>query len=284
MNIIQKIEEEALIFMHNRKKIEDRLSKDMLKIVDNMQKDIYRTIRAQESLSISALSLFIDNEIRPIIEQYRTEQDNLMDSAIRREYEVGIENGQRLMSLSNDSNIPPLDNELNNSYYEEVLIALLLFGNRLILSLGEDMSNNLLKDMTSIYISSKNLANQEIQREIDSNNDSTLSTVIKGTIIGKYISRTFRNIYNRADMIARNESNRALNHGHMMRYLRADMQYVKWVVVEDEKLCHKCRTAGHGGSIGNGVYLLDEITPPPLHSRCRCILAPFKDIWEEKMY
>lgn len=288
MNIIDKMEKEALIFMHKRKKIEEDLIKKMVITSKKMQKEILSVFGLQDAINISLLYYFINREIKPIVEKYKAEKKRIIDSAIRDNFEVGIENGQRLLSISNDSRVPPLDNELNNQYYEEVLIALLLFGERLLDSLGEDTINNLNKDATSIYISGKNIRQREAEKEVDSNNNSTLSTVIKGSIIGKYINSTFKDITIRADLIARNETNRALNHGHMMRYLRASGSIsglmVKWAIVEDERLCHYCRAAGQGGDLGIGVYPIEDITPPPLHSRCRCILIPYTEIWNEITY
>jgi hypothetical protein len=71
-----------------------------------------------------------------------------------------------------------------------------------------------------------------------------------------------------------------------MRYLIAKRDnfkslMVKWIDVRDERECKYCRDAAIGGDYGEGVYNIDDITPPPLHSRCRCILIPYLTRWGE---
>jgi hypothetical protein len=146
--------------------------------------------------------------------------------------------------------------------------------------------NNLNRDITSIYISNKQASKKEVQNDVNAEKNSTLNTILTGALISKYINPTFKNINNRTDMTAQNETNRALNHGILMRYIIAKRDnfsglQVKWLEVRDERLCKYCRDAANGGEHGNGVYDIDDIAPPPLHSRCRCILIPFLSRWGE---
>ena len=281
--MIQEMEDEALSFMEKRKKIEAVRQKEMLKKNEEMFKELVAALLLAGQISISFLPSFIQNELRPIVYKYRNEQQVYVDSFIRDDYRVGIETGQKLLSLSNEE-ITPFDGNTSGSEYEEVLVSLLLYAERIIDNQHETVLGNLNRDITSIYISNKRLSNREVEKDVDTQNNSTLNTILTGALISRYISPTFNNINNRTHMTAQNETNRALNHGILMRYLIAKRDnipglQVKWVEVRDERLCKYCREAAHGGEHANGVYNIDDVTPPPLHSRCRCILIPFSTRW-----
>jgi hypothetical protein len=252
----------------------------MLALALAMKKEIERALKNNENISISFLSLFINNEIKPIVDRYEEEHINYIDSFIRDDYTVGYETGHKILSLTREP-IEPIDAELNDESNREVLLALLLYATQIINSIHSDLVNNLAKDSTSIYITNKNI---RAEREVETDENKTLNTILAGAIINKYINPTFNNITSRLDLTAINESNRALNHGILMRYLLAKRSgldlHVKWVEVRDEKLCKHCREAANGGDIGNGVYTINDVNPPPLHSRCRCILIPFNAKWE----
>lgn len=284
-NIIDGMETEALSFMEKRKKIEDKRKKEMLKNNEDMFKELIAVLLLAGNINISFLPLFIQNELSPIIQKYRAEQANYVDSFIRDDYRIGIETGQKLLSLSNET-ITPYNGNMNNSEYESVLTSLLLYADRIIEGQHQDLINNLNRDITSIYITGKKANSKEVERDVNNEKSSTLSTIITGAAISKYINPTFNNINNRTQMTSQNETNRAINHGVLMRYIIAKRDnlpglQVKWVEVRDERLCQYCREAAEGGDNADGVYNIDDITPPPLHSRCRCILVPFLSRWGE---
>jgi hypothetical protein len=285
MNIITGMENEALSFMEKRKKIEDKRKKEMLKNNEEMFKEIIALLVLTGNISISFLPYFIQNEIKPIVNKYRIEQQNFVDSFIRDDFKIGIETGQKLLSLSGES-IDPYNPDFKDSDYEKVLTSLLLYAERVVNSQHDDLISNLNKDITTIYITGKNIQDKDAQKNTDNEKNSTLNTVLSGALISKYINPTFKNINNRTNMTAQNETNRAINHGVLMRYLIAKRDNlsglkVKWVEVQDDRLCQYCRAAGQGGDYGNGVYDIGDVTPPPLHSRCRCILIPFLSKWGE---
>lgn len=280
-NIIDKLETESLSFMEKRKKIEEKRKKEMLAIIALMFKEVFNTIKSAGNISVSFIPSYVISEIKPIIDKYRKENQAYIDSFIRDDFNVGITTGHKFLTLAKE-NIPPKDNEIRDSEYEEVLLALLLYGQTIIDGIHDDLITNLIKDMTSIYISVNKTYKTE--KQVDTNN-STINTILAGTIISRYINPTFQNINNRTNMTAQNESNRALNHGLLMTYLIMKRNYipglaVKWVEIRDERLCKYCRDAANGGEYGNGVYDIVDVQPPPLHSRCRCILIPFNSKWE----
>lgn len=282
MKLIDKLELEALAFMEKRKHIEDKLKNESLDIINKLERDIYNHFRAQENISLSFLYNFINNDIAPLINSYRNEHEALMELAIRTNYEIGLQNGQKFLNLANEQ-INALG-EIRNSNYEEVLVALLLYTSNLVDNLHNDLLGRLSKDTTSIYITNKNQGDyNSVDRDIDTN-DNTVNTVLSGAIIARYINSTFNNIRNRAKLIAVNEVNRALNHGHLMRYMDSTVRQVKWIEVKDERLCANCRAAASGGEYRNGVYDITSINPPPLHPNCRCIIIPYNKAWESIIY
>jgi hypothetical protein len=284
--IIDQMQKEALEFMDKRLKVEDKRKKEMLKNNEDMFKELIAALLLAGSISVSYLPSFIQNELKPIIDKYKTLQSNYVDSFIRDDFTVGVQQGQRLLSLANEE-VTPYDANMKDSEYEQVLATLLLYAERVIDNQHENLTSNLNRDITSIYILNKRLSSKEVEKEQDTKKDSTLNTILTGSVIGKYINPTFNNINNRTSQTSQNESNRALNHGILMRYLIAKRQdftglQVKWVEVRDNRTCSYCREAAQGGEHGNGVYNIDDVTPPPLHSRCRCILVPFQSRWGEE--
>jgi hypothetical protein len=277
------MENEALSFMEKRKKIEEKRKKEMVQKNEKMFKEILAVLVLAGNISISFLPTFIQNEIKPIVDKYKNEQSLYVDNFIRDDYRVGIEQAQKILSLSNEP-IDPYDGNTGNSEYDEVLASLLLYADRVIDNQHQDILNHLNRDITSIYISNKRLGNKDVEKDEDTKKNSTINTILTGAAIGKYINPSFKNINNRTDMTAQNETNRALNHGILMRYLIAKRDnfsglMVKWVEVRDERLCKYCQEAASGGDLGHGIYHIDDITPPPLHSRCRCILIPYLERW-----
>jgi hypothetical protein len=55
-----------------------------------------------------------------------------------------------------------------------------------------------------------------------------------------------------------------------------NVMYVKWIEVRDERVCKHCRAAALEN---DGIYHINDISPPPLHGRCRCILIPYFPEW-----
>jgi hypothetical protein len=283
--IINMMEQDALSFMEKRKKVEEKRKEEMIKNIALMSAAILSIIKNYGSLNVSLIPSFVSNEIMPIIDEYRNEQRNYVDSFIRDDYEVGINTANKIISLSNEQ-IEPIIREEYINEYEEVLAALLLYADRIVDGQFNDLEQRLVNDLTSIYIANKNMSNYDAEKDIDTNNYSTLNIILGGSIISRYINPSFNNINNRTKMTSQNETNRALNHGLLMTYLiyKRDKKSfndlrVKWVEVKDNKVCKHCKAAAQGGEYGHGVYDINDVNPPPLHSRCRCILIPYMTRW-----
>lgn len=283
MTIISDMEKEALAFMELRKVIEQKRKDEMLKNNDKMFKELISILLLAGSISISFLPTYIQNELKPIIDKYKAQQHSYVDNFIKDDFGVGIEKAQEILDMAK-MDIDKYNASTRDNQYDTVLSALLLYGERVIDNIHDDLTNRLGKDMTNIYISGKSSSNTDVESDTMKDKNSTLNTILTGALISKYINPTFKNINNRTNMTAQNESNRSLNHGVLMRYLIAkrdnipDLQ-VKWVEVNDERTCQYCRDAANGGDNGDGVYNIGDITPPPLHSRCRCILIPYQQKW-----
>lgn len=281
---IDKMQNEALSFMAKRKKIEEKRMKQMEQNNKDMYKEIIAAILLAGRLNISAIPTFIQTTIKPIVDKYRIQQQSFVDGFIRDDYKVGIETGQKLLQISSEL-IDPYNSNLDSPDYSSVLNTLLNYAESVVDSQHNDLISNLGKNMSSIYIINKRLDSKNAEKQINTDNSSTTNTILSGAVIGKYINSSFKNINYRTNLTAQNESNRALNHGILMRYIVAKRDNLpklmtKWIEVNDEKLCSNCRAAAEGGDFGTGVYAIGDITPPPLHSSCRCILVPFLSSWE----
>lgn len=272
-NIVDKLETEAKSFMKKNEKKEEKTKKDMTQIILYTQKLIERLFLSLSSVNIYNLTSIINSEVRPIIEDQRYKMQQIINGIINDNYEVGIETGEKFLKLTNEKETVLNKDEVKN---EETLLALLLYGKKLIDNLNDDTIKMLDRDLTSIYISSKN----DI-RNTDPNN--TVNTILTGAAINKYISPTFKNITTRAEVISQTETNRALNHGILLAYLGAKKEIpdlkVKWVEIRDHKLCKYCRERANGGEYGDGIYDIGTVSPPPMHPNCRCILIPYSYRW-----
>jgi hypothetical protein len=279
------MEQEALSFMEKRKKVEEKRKKEMLKNIAALYSIIFSITKNYSDLNVSLIPSFVSNELGPVIKEYRDEQNNYVDSFIRDDYNVGINEAKKFISLSNEEIEPINDDEFINEY-NEVLAALLLYSSRIIEGQFSDLETKLVNDLTSIYIANKNMNNYDSEKDIDTKNFLTLNTILSGEIVSRYINPSFKNINNRTNMTAQNETNRALNHGLLMTYLIYKRERnsfndlrVKWVEVKDNKVCKYCKAAAQGGEYGHGIYDINDVNPPPLHSRCRCILIPYMTRW-----
>lgn len=274
-NLIDELKSKAELFMDKQKSYENKKRNEMIDIIDELSNLIYVSIRRQDNISLSFINTFLETEIYPLIDEYSDEIESLLDESIRRNFDLGVTQAGRFLTLSKES-FPTTGDISNEAEYREVLAALLLYSTTLSKNLMQDLKTKIKSDITSIYITNKRM---DAKRDVKSDNDKSISTILKGSIISKYIYDSFSNIKRRADMMAMNETNRALNHALLMKYLKSDITHVKWVAVLDGRACKHCLQAANGGD-GHGVYRIESIDPPPLHSRCRCILIPYSKRWD----
>lgn len=282
MRLIEKLETDAKAYMAKTLKKEDRFSKELLNIVNEMEREILLSVKTHDNISISFIESFIMSEIVPIIEGYKSIQYDYIEDSIINQFNNGINHADSLLDITPyEKDIDKLINS-ESEYYEEVLFALLLYTRKLIDSLNSDLSNKIYNDVISSYIMAKKQNGSAINDIIKKNKeDKTVSSVLSGAAISVYIKSTFKNIKTRADFIARTETNRALNHGHMLGYVSAGIELVKWVEINDGKICRNCQRAA---AFNNGIYRVNMMSPPPLHPNCRCTLVPFEIAWKDLQY
>jgi SPP1 gp7 family putative phage head morphogenesis protein len=89
-----------------------------------------------------------------------------------------------------------------------------------------------------------------------------------GDITRDIVRETDKVGINRAIMIARTETMRAVNDGVLDRYKKSDVQYVKWLAAGDERTCPDCK------DLDGKVFPIDEVPPCPKHPGCRCTWTP----------
>ena len=111
--------------------------------------------------------------------------------------------------------------------------------------------------------------NQKIRRAISNGmvNEDSYGNVVKGiqdaaTGIGE----------NRARMIARTETMKAINTAAVDRYKEADIEQVEWLAVIDEAECPDCE------ELDGQIFDIDEVPDCPLHVNCRCAILPHADV------
>ena len=73
---------------------------------------------------------------------------------------------------------------------------------------------------------------------------------------------------NRAEMIARTETMRAVNSAARDRYQQAGVEKVEWLTAWDDRVCPECEDL-HGE-----IFDLGDAPDLPVHPNCRCTLAP----------
>lgn len=281
-NLVEKLYEDALSFMNKRLPLEKRTAEDIKRDLRKLIKDIESLFSNLQNVNVSSVSTIIRTQIVPLVNQFREIVEQIMEETISNNFEVGYNQAFRFIKMANLEIEPIKQDEL----YEETLAALLLLSKTYIQTLSDDISKQLEKDLTSIFIMSRRKSNPSFndpEQDRNSDSNSLVATFLAGSIIAKYINLSFKNISNRADVIAKTETNRALNYGVMLGYLEAQRKYsnlkVKWVEVKDGKVCRYCKAAARGGDYGEGIYEIGSVNPPPIHARCRCILIPYNDIW-----
>lgn len=270
------LENEAREFMAKRLANENRVRDEVLSELTKLARQIEVIFKSHDNIRVSHLSIIIESDIKPLVNQFRQSFQRIMENSITGNMSEGYRNASRLIQLATgdsilvSENVPEIDDE---ETMEEILLLLLLYSEKLVDSLSDDLINALEKDLTNIYITSKNR-----------NDNNTLNTILSGAVIAEYINATLKNIRDRADAISRTETNRALNHGGLFYYLKAQGLIpgllVKWVEIPDRSLCRYCKERAESGTrYGIGVYHINDIQPPPLHPRCRCILVPYHQAW-----
>ncbi len=82
---------------------------------------------------------------------------------------------------------------------------------------------------------------------------------------------------NRADMIARTETMKAVNVGVKDKYRSAGIEVVRWLAtIQPGRTCEECK------ALNGKQFPIDKTPPIPKHPRCRCSLSPVPDPdWNE---
>jgi SPP1 gp7 family putative phage head morphogenesis protein len=82
---------------------------------------------------------------------------------------------------------------------------------------------------------------------------------------------------NRADMIARTETMKAVNVGVKDKYRSAGIEVVRWLAtIQPGRTCEECK------ALNGKLFPIDKTPPIPKHPRCRCTLSPVPDPdWSE---
>jgi len=277
MNLVEKLQKEAEDFMAKRLKTEKNITKDFLKIIDDLEDEIATELSKQGNINLNYVTIIVQQVLMPVIQKYASKQLDYLNNVIDNTFNAGINQAQQLLSLT-PLDIPPLEKDKmeRQNDYQDTLSALLLYSNQLITGLNNDLNNKLNSDITSMYIMSKNQNNPSINKsERDTEKDSIFNTVLSGTVIAKYIKSSFNNIRNRADIISQTEVIRALNSGILLRYIN-EVKYVKWIAIQDNRVCRNCLSMSIND---DGIYPVGSISPPPLHPRCRCVLIPYDEKW-----
>lgn len=278
--LLDKLEKDALTFMDKRLSIEKSLQRDLEIELGTAYNDIKKFLSSLGNINVNYIQNLVQNEIRSIIQSHKDNAIRIMEDAINNNFEAGIEQASRFLSTTEEIFNPIIIEQDKN---QEILLALLLYGRNLINGLYEDLLNSIDRELVSAFIIAKNQNSAINNQERNTPNDLTLNFVLAGSFLAKYIINSFRNITNRSNTISQTELNRALNHGILRMYISAKKEIpdlkVKWVEVKDQRLCKHCRERANGGEDGDGVYFIGDISPPPLHPNCRCVLIPFLYRW-----
>jgi SPP1 gp7 family putative phage head morphogenesis protein len=270
MSIIDKLEFEVRKFMNHQLKIEGKIKNDIIKVLEEARKDIELVFRSTSDVNIQTLKSIIDSRIKPIVDNNFSMIESILNNAIDNMYETGIDNGGKLLEVAK-RNIEPINKEEIKRNNTEILAALLLFGKTLTINMRDNLTSDLNKDLTNIYIESKNMDNKNV------NKTPTLNTILEGTFIAKYINSTFKKYKNRATTVVQTELIRALNHGKVARYKKERDIKVKFIAIHDGHTCRVCESVSIGGN--DGIYNIDSVPEPPLHPNCRCVLIPYSENW-----
>lgn len=73
---------------------------------------------------------------------------------------------------------------------------------------------------------------------------------------------------NRATAIARTEVIRAYNTAHYNRFKAVGVKKYEWIAAWSERTCPEC------GDLDGRIFVLNGNPIPPLHTNCRCTIAP----------
>lgn len=273
---LSMFEKQAISFMEKRLKIENEIKADLKKEIDNIYKKILILLSTIGPISISNITSIIENDINPIINEHKNRQIDILDNAILNGYDVGINNGYRMLQVL-EPGISPIMKEEKES--QDILLGLLIYSRTLIESLNSDLRNKIENDITGLYINSKRRSGSINRVERNTENNYTINTVLSGAIIGEYINSNYNNITNRSAVIGQTETNRSLNHGQLFAFMvglrTISNLKVRWIEIRDNKVCEHCRKAATGGINRQGIYHINSVSPPPLHPNCRCILVPW---------
>jgi SPP1 gp7 family putative phage head morphogenesis protein len=72
----------------------------------------------------------------------------------------------------------------------------------------------------------------------------------------------------RAEVIARTETMRAVNGAAWDRYKQYGVEQVEWLTALDDRQCDECE------ELNGKIFPIDEAPDLPVHPNCRCTLAP----------
>lgn len=162
------------------------------------------------------------------------------------------------------------------------------------LNLGEMAGQRALNDLG--FKNKFNLTNQSLQTQIITEVNKRLSLIdhttkdyvgatVEDSILNNWTLQDLKDVLKeeiqgiggfsaklRSDIIASNEANFILNVLRKETYKRNGVMKIKWVTARDERVCPIC--APLDNEVRNDGQSFSNVYAPPVHTRCRCYIAP----------
>ena len=243
-------------------------------------KDPTRSLNRLKSVESQLTSLFVNYRKRVIAELSPAQQQPFTHTQKAPQWFTGIDIKrffQRLEDLSMEELIGPanriIEREIPDAFTHGTKYADINIKATMGIRLGAPLEARqetwkkigvLVEKAKGEFKGVSDATNQQIRRVISDGmvNEQSLKTVSQS------IQDATEGIgENRARMIARTETMKAINTAAVDRYKEAGIQNVSWLAAEDERVCEIC------GELDGQVFPIDEAPECPAHVNCRCTLT-----------
>jgi len=273
----ERIAEATLASLHNRDLYTEQTVEKVVNVLRQGEKDVKTTLlhyadlgSLPEGKAVNQKSLRkLQWQIRDIIGGVKKEHSLILTTATKESYKAGIHHGiadlaRAKMPFYRDLTVDGIKQCGSNIFTlidKDALDFMVNYNVQLAGDVSRELLGGINKAVQLGIVSGKSVP--DIAKDI--------GRVVKDPeAFRKAGKTTFKTAQYRMQLIARTETIRAHNQGHLKFYHTVGVQKVEWFATGDERMCPIC------GEMNGQMFDIDKMPPCPLHPNCRCsVLATY---------
>ncbi|HOC93355.1 MAG TPA: minor capsid protein [bacterium] len=266
-----RIIEATAVSLHNRDLYTEQTVARVTDSLQRAEKDVKASLlyyanlgSLPEGKAINQASLRkLQQQIREHIRVVRDEHSLIMKTAVKDSYKAGIHNGigdlvRAKMPFYRDltpDGIKQCGSNIFTLIDKDALDFMVNYNVQLAGDVSRELTDGINRAIQTGIASGRSVP--EIAKDI--------GRVVRDPEEFRKAGKTvFKTAQHRMELIARTETLRAHNQGHLKFYQTVGVQKAEWITAGDERMCREC------SALDGKLFPVDKFPNQPLHPACRC--------------